>query len=375
MNMPTVKSLRARAITHSFFPPTDLKNALAHLKFVQADPIRFPARAQDLILRHRVENYRAGDLEREYPSLDIEEDFLYAYGFLTRDVQPLLHPRKTDELSDFEQNVLATVARLGDTHPKQLEAHFGSERVVNAWGGSSKATTGALEKLHRRGLLRIAFRASGIRVYQIVSPPVPTVAPEILPPAERLKQLILVIADIFAPVTERCLLEASAFVRRLLPQTVDAKTVISELLQSGALERLTADGIDYFLTPGKSKKTAEISPTVKFLAPFDLLVWDRRRFEHFWGWAYRFEAYTPPHKRLRGYYALPMLWSDDIIGWANARVQSGTLNVEIGFVKEKPIDPAFTAELEKEIERMKIFLNLRNSSSDEAAAHSAPENK
>jgi uncharacterized protein YcaQ len=53
--------------------------------FVQADPIRSPARAQDLILRHRVKNYIAADLDRRYRSLDIEEDYLHNYGFLSRD--------------------------------------------------------------------------------------------------------------------------------------------------------------------------------------------------------------------------------------------------------------------------------------------------
>ena len=61
--------------------------------FVQADPIRAPARAQDLILRHRVKNYRAGDLERRYRELGIEEDFFINYGFVTREVQALMHPQ------------------------------------------------------------------------------------------------------------------------------------------------------------------------------------------------------------------------------------------------------------------------------------------
>jgi uncharacterized protein YcaQ len=55
------------------------------LGFVQADPIRAPARAQDLTLRHRVRDYRAGDLERRYPRLAIEEDFFVNYGFLPRE--------------------------------------------------------------------------------------------------------------------------------------------------------------------------------------------------------------------------------------------------------------------------------------------------
>ena len=59
------------------------------------------------------------------------------------------------------------------------------------------------------------------------------------------------------------------------------------------------------------------------LAPFDPLVWDRRRFELFWGWRYRFEAYTPAAKRTLGYYALPLLWRDRVIGWANVTSSRG----------------------------------------------------
>ena len=60
-------------------------------------------------------------------------------------------------------------------------------------------------------------------------------------------------------------------------------------------------------------------PRVRLLAPFDPVVWDRRRFEQFWGWAYRFEAYTPKPKRKLGYYALPLLWHERVIGWGNLR--------------------------------------------------------
>jgi len=61
--------------------------------FVQADPIRAPARAQDLILRQRVRNYHDGDIERRYASLEIEEDFFVIYGFVTKSLHALMHPR------------------------------------------------------------------------------------------------------------------------------------------------------------------------------------------------------------------------------------------------------------------------------------------
>src|SRR5260221_352999 len=89
----TLDELRRFTVARNFFKHTTLKRALHRMAFVQADPIRAPARAQDLILRHRVKNYHAGDLERRYTTLDIEEDFFIIYGFVTRSLQALMHPR------------------------------------------------------------------------------------------------------------------------------------------------------------------------------------------------------------------------------------------------------------------------------------------
>src|SRR5438046_7441941 len=91
--MITLADLRRFAVARSLFTPTTLRSALHRLGFVQADPIRAPARAQDLTLRHRVKGYRAGDLERRYATLGIEEDVFIAYGFVTSEVHALMHPR------------------------------------------------------------------------------------------------------------------------------------------------------------------------------------------------------------------------------------------------------------------------------------------
>jgi uncharacterized protein YcaQ len=89
-----LEDLRRFAVARSLFEPTSLQRAIDTLGFVQADPIRAPARAQDLTLRHRVKGYRAGDLERLYSSLAIEEDHFINYGFVSRSVYALMHPRR-----------------------------------------------------------------------------------------------------------------------------------------------------------------------------------------------------------------------------------------------------------------------------------------
>jgi hypothetical protein len=63
-----------RVLKHAAFSIRTPERTLDRLGFVQADPIRAPARAQDLILRHRVNIYRAGDLDRRFARLNVEED-------------------------------------------------------------------------------------------------------------------------------------------------------------------------------------------------------------------------------------------------------------------------------------------------------------
>jgi hypothetical protein len=131
---------------------------------------------------------------------------------------------------------------------------------------------------------------------------------------------------------------------------------LTELIRAGELRKDIVDGVSYLWPAGQSIP-ADVPRRVQFLAPFDPVIWDRRRFEHLWGWSYRFEAYTPPAKRVRGYYALPLLWGDSMPGWANARVEGGRLSVDVGFVNKRPCDREFTRELDAEIARLELFLS------------------
>ena len=99
---------------------------------------------------------------------------------------------------------------------------------------------------------------------------------------------------------------------------------------------------------------------VRLLAPFDPVVWDRRRFEHLWGWAYRFEAYTPPAKRLFGYYAMPLLWAYEVIGWANVSSTADKVHVETGYARRPPQSIEFRRALDAELTRIERFLTTQS---------------
>jgi uncharacterized protein YcaQ len=347
-----VAAARARVLARALRPLTTLDAAIARLGFVQADPIRAPARAQDLVLRHRVADYRAGDLERHYPDLGLDEAFVYAYGFVPPATDALLHPRSTAAPRGLARRVLDHVAERGPTHPRALATALGTRRERNPWGGQSLATTRALERLHYLGHLRVARRERGIRVYEAARP-----RDAALPPDERLRRLTLLLVELFAPIPETSFRAILSLARYALPGVAGRATVVGRLLRTGAIERHEVDGVRY-LTPPTVASAAAAAPneSVRFLAPFDPIVWDRRRVEHLWGWAYRFEAYTPAAKRQYGYYALPMLWRDALVGWANVSAKDGALDVQLGFVDGKPRDRAFARALDAEVERMRAFL-------------------
>jgi uncharacterized protein YcaQ len=359
----SLEDLRRYAVARTLFKPTTLARAIDKLGFVQADPIRAPARAQDLILRHRVAGYHAGDLERRYARLRIEEDAFVNYGFLPRRHLALMHPRTvkrawTAATKKKAAEVLAFVRERGPTHPRLVEEHFAHGRRVNAWGGSGLATTHLLDGMHYRGLLRVQRRDNGTRIYVAVEH-----APADVSPAarrERAVALLDLVMGKYAPLPASSL----AYLARLLRYGAPHLQAETRVALAAARERWASEQIEGALwywpaTENPRSKRWIVDDRIRLLAPFDPIVWDRRRFELLWGWTYRFEAYTPAAQRKLGYYALPLLWRDAVIGWSNAAVKDGRLALESHFVASAPArDAAFRNALKEERARLAEFLGL-----------------
>jgi uncharacterized protein YcaQ len=355
--MRSLPDLQRFAVSRSLFPATTLENALDRFGFVQADPIRSPARAQDLTLRPRVTNYHSGDLETHYATLPIEEDFFINYGFVTRRLQSLMHPRLS--LSPTAGNkrakaILEFVRERGTVHPREVDAHFAHGRVTNYWGGSSSATTHMLELMHYKGMLRVARREAGIRIYAVQQHGTgPTGAAE---RRAQLDRLVDALVSLYAPVPTASL---SFIVGRLRYATPHWHTEIKSAIQRAKqrLAHAVIAGHTWYWPADESLPDHEVEG-VRLLAPFDPVVWDRRRFEMLWDWAYRFEAYTPAAKRKHGYYALPMIWRNRVIGWANIGLRNETVETQFGYVSGRaPRDREFKSALDAEVEAMLAFLD------------------
>jgi len=359
---PTLDDLRRYAVARTLFKPTTLARAIDKLGFVQADPIRAPARAQDLILRHRVVGYRAGDLERRYSRLKIEEDAFVNYGFLPRRHLALMHPRTpqrawTPATRRKAAEVLAFIQARGPTAPGAIGEHFAHGRRINAWGGSSLATTHLLDDMHYRGLLRVQRRENGTRIYAAVEHPPADDSREAR--AARAAALLDLVVRKYAPLPGSSLVYLARLLRYGAPH-LRAETAAGLVAARERLASVKLDGTTWFWPADENPRSRRhaVDDRVRLLAPFDPVVWDRRRFELLWGWTYRFEAYTPAPKRTLGYYALPLLWRDAVIGWANAAVSDGRLAVTTHFVATAPKDVAFKRALRDERDRLAAFLGL-----------------
>ena len=353
--MPTIslKTLREFAFSRTLFAPTDLPNALHRLGFVQIDPINAPASAQDLILRHRVDAHQKGDMARFYPDLAVEEAYFVNHGYVPKSIAGMLYSNKPHSqylLNHAEQvaQILQYAQDNIEVHPKLLNQHIGHQTVKNNWGGAGLQATQTVQRMHNHGMLRIVRRDKNTRVYGL------RLAAADVSLEAMIEAAFALLLRTYAPLTAASM----TYLGRLLAHgRPDAKAQIKQALArlSDDFAYADVDGVRWFW-PRDESLHATVDDKVRLFTPFDPLVWDRARFETFWGWTYKFEAYKPANLRQFGYYALPLFWRDDCIGWGNVSVVDGRLQVDLGYVRGAPSDKRYKIELESELMRLAQFL-------------------
>src|ERR1700751_2756462 len=135
------------------------------------------------------------------PPAPIEEVFFVNYGFVPREILALLHPRGAHgwdaRMEALAQDVLDFVRQHGRTYAKDVQAHFHHGRI-RRWGADLNVSNHLLEGLHHRGLLRVARREGGTRVYEMVEHPPQNDSSEIR--RARAGQLLDMVVELYAPL-------------------------------------------------------------------------------------------------------------------------------------------------------------------------------
>lgn len=323
-------------------PHRSVATALAHHGYVQIDPINICGRMQDHILRNRVTGYREGDLMRflhgepDHPlpasARSAFEHHLPTTGILVA-LEPAAWPHLrsamlartrrsgawSGRLSPRERELATRITdEIGTRGPLGSNAITDERRARKIWGSATlvKAT---MQKMFFHGRLLIAGRDRGRRLYDLPA--------RVLPPA------LLAAPEPTAVETARWEVLLRLRQRRLVTLKRTELPLVEDLVQPvrigdhPVLHCLRTD-VPLFFAPLENRNL-KIEDTVRLLAPLDPLIYDRALTRRLWDFDYTWEVYTPPAKRRRGYYALPVLSGHELVGHVDPKAdrEGGRLRV------------------------------------------------
>jgi len=264
---------------------TGVLSTIQRLGFLQMDPISTVAPPQYLVLWSRLGNFDRAELDR----LLWDEKKLFEWNAFIWPIEdlPLIRARMRErwghykwqrwakeflkEEAGLRRYVLRELEQRGPLPSRELEHHAARANERTVWWGTRAQLTWMLELLHRRGRIAVAGRQSGQRLWDLAERWYPET--ETVPMAEA-----------------RRILEEKRF--RALGVRLDKGRLVAH-----------PEALD-----------SRVGTRVTFLSPFDRLIHDRDRAEALWDFFYRLEMYVPKAKREYGYYVLPILRGDRLIG-------------------------------------------------------------
>jgi uncharacterized protein YcaQ len=358
-------------------PPTmrTVTRTLARTGVIQVDSVNVLQRAHFMPLYSRMGAYDVDLVRRasERAPRRMVEYWAHVQAYMPVDLWPVMRHRMdayrtqrhkwwgTVVTEDLTASLLAEIADRGASTARDLDD--GLPRSKEHWGWNWSATRRALDYLFVTGDVAIAGRNSQFEIrYDLPERVIPRVHFEAPTPsvAEARRELVLRAARSHGVATGRCL--ADYYRMRLqpgAPGTMAAQDAIDGLVAEGELEPVTIEG---WRRPAYLHRDARVPRRVRaraLLSPFDPVVWERERAEQLFDFRYRIEIYTPPEKRIHGYYVLPFLLGDRIVGRVDLKAdrQTGRLLVKAAYAE--PSAPPDTApELAAELGRMAGWLGL-----------------
>jgi uncharacterized protein YcaQ len=254
------------------------------------------------------------------------------------------------------EEVLGEVVERGPLTTGEIEARGPGRQRTEAWWGWTDHKR-VIEYLFWSGQVTATRRGAFERVYLLPSQWLPT---EVLahPPVDEAaaqRQLLLVAAKAIGIGTAGDLADYSRINR---PR---AAVLVNELADEGQLVRATVDGWRQpaFFLPDTHLPRRRMRNRA-LLSPFDSLIWERQRTERLWDFTYRIEIYVPRPKRTYGYYVLPFLLDEELVGRVDVKAdrKAGVLRVR-GTYAEPDVDIARVAgELAQAIEELAAWLGL-----------------
>jgi uncharacterized protein YcaQ len=360
----SLNALRRHVVAHQGFATRmrraragDVEAAIRRLSCVQLDSISTVERSHRIVLSSRVGVYPAGTVSRLLGQGRVFEYWAHEACLLPVEDFPLFrwrmdgrghwdgHERALRDHPEVAEHVLEEIRARGPLGSR----HFEGEGGGGMWNW--KPAKRVLDALWDRGDLSISGRQGFQRLYDLTERVIPRDVLDTPVPSEGEALHALVLRSVRArgALTESGIAEHW----RVPGRTAAVRPQVDALVADGALRRLTVDdGGPPVLVPGDSPLLETVSQGATLLSPFDNLLWDRAFAERLFGFKHVMEIYKPAPQRVYGYYVLPLLRGDRIVGRADLKSdrKAGVLRV-LAFHRESRVrdsaalDTAFTRAL------------------------------
>ena len=330
-----------------------LRRVMGRLKLLQLDSVPVVVRTQYLPPFSRLGRYDRTLLDRiAYADDEWFEAWAHEASLVPVTDEPLLRWQKQRaeqgqtwsglvELARREPGYVADVLAQVAERPLAAGELADPRRRSGEWWGSRSLGSMALDWLFRIGAVGIRRRGNFVKEFDLLERIVPAeVLARRTPSAEEAQRELLVrSARALGVGTAGDLIDYYRLPVR------EGRLRLGEVVETGAIEAVTVDGW---------REPAYVHPQVRLprsvdvttaLSPFDPVVWNRARASRLWDFEYRIEIYVPASERVYGYYVLPVLSGERLVGRLDLKTDraAGVLRV-LGAFAEPGVDRDAVAE-------------------------------
>jgi hypothetical protein len=332
---------------------------LDRLGLLQFDPLEVPgARNHDLVLHARIEGYRREWCEQWLYGPDRRLLEIYNKSLNIIPIRELPHHRVSwdrhaehyengilRDQADVAHNILQRIAAEGPLTTAAFSEHGHS---VDWWWAPTSVARAVLEALFVIGRVGISRRDGNRRYYDLMERLVPD---DVMKQSESVEEGRL--HRLFSRYRAVGLTSPQAPAELMMStgKAAERQQGTALLVDRGALAAVEVEGLKgvrYVLSEeldqlaaAADDKSALDRPRVAFIAPLDSLIWDRRLLKELWSFDYIWEVYVPEAKRRWGYYVLPILFGDRLVGRIEPRLDRSAKTLRVLHLSwELGVDPA-----------------------------------
>ncbi|MFD2629781.1 winged helix-turn-helix domain-containing protein [Oceanobacillus kapialis] len=329
---------------------------IQNLECVQLDPVASVERNQHLVLMARLPDYRPEMLHELLKEGELFEYWANAactipindypiFKTIRARMQKLVQP-ELDKLSPVVEHVVTRFKLEGELPSRAFRSE---ERVLGAWDTNlpkTKATSRVLNLLLDAGRIRVVKREGSERYFHLAEESLPKT---LLDDAERIsdeeakESLLWKYLRAYRVIDSR---DPRLGWQKL--KAAERKDTMEELVESERAVRIKLEGIKttyYILAQDLERLKRHESGgerfsiehnSVHFLPPLDNLLWRRDRLVDLFDFTYRWEIYTPKEKRQYGYYAMPILIGDQLVGRMDPGLDRATNHLYVRHLRLEP---------------------------------------